>query len=203
VQAEVDVCAYMRDHRPSRFLWCSLTNVAPNVNAAYPVKARVPGRGVGQWKYEEVRAWRAERRFLEDHLELYRQIGAGLPPGLSVPMIEEALNDKENQMENSYQALHFEKSENDGQWYWHVKSPNGQIVATGGEGYSSEGAARRGYAAAQRVMVGLAAQDAALQSEAMADQADKELAAKEMVDRASAEPEQPAEETEPGDETEG
>jgi uncharacterized protein YegP (UPF0339 family) len=30
------------------------------------------------------------------------------------------------------------QSESNGQWYWHLKSPNSQTIATGGEGYKNE-----------------------------------------------------------------
>ena len=32
-----------------------------------------------------------------------------------------------------------------GQWYWRVKSINGQVVAVGGEGYTRKADARRGF----------------------------------------------------------
>jgi uncharacterized protein YegP (UPF0339 family) len=74
--------------------------------------------------------------------------------------------------ENSYRALDVFEGEG-GEWFWHVKSGNGQIVATGGEGYSSKAAAYRGYAAAAKVIVGLAARSAELESEAQAELAEK------------------------------
>jgi uncharacterized protein YegP (UPF0339 family) len=36
-------------------------------------------------------------------------------------------------------------SANDGQWYWHIKSHNGQIVAIGGEGYVSKNNCKRAF----------------------------------------------------------
>lgn len=56
---------------------------------------------------------------------------------------------------NEYQALHVFEGE-DGDWYWHVKSGNGKIVAVGGEGYSSEAGAYRGFAAAAQTIVDMA-----------------------------------------------
>jgi uncharacterized protein YegP (UPF0339 family) len=77
----------------------------------------------------------------------------------------------------TYQALDvFEGEGDDEQWYWHVTSGNGKIVATGGEGYSSKAAAYRGYASAAKVIVGLAAATVKTQAENEADRIEKEAA---------------------------
>jgi uncharacterized protein YegP (UPF0339 family) len=36
------------------------------------------------------------------------------------------------------------KSEKSGEFYWRLRHSNGQIIATGGEGYSSKAAAKNG-----------------------------------------------------------
>lgn len=38
------------------------------------------------------------------------------------------------------------------QWFWHIKSRNGKIVADGSEGYTSEAKARQGFKAAARAI---------------------------------------------------
>lgn len=59
-QGLVDVRAYVDPGREGPlWAWCPLERVDPaNTAGAYPFKLRVPGRGVGQWKAEEVRMWR-------------------------------------------------------------------------------------------------------------------------------------------------
>ena len=37
----------------------------------------------------------------------------------------------------------------EGQWYWHLKSANGKIIATGGEGYKRLHGARKAFAVLQ------------------------------------------------------
>ena len=39
---------------------------------------------------------------------------------------------------------------NDAQYRWRLKSANGQIIATGGEGYTTKGGAANGIAAVKR-----------------------------------------------------
>lgn len=56
---------------------------------------------------------------------------------------------------DQYQALEVFEGE-DKQHYWHVKAGNGDVVATGGQGYSTRAGAYRGFAAATRVIVDLA-----------------------------------------------
>lgn len=40
--------------------WCKFKRTAPGTASIYPVKAEVPDRGEGQWKYEEVAGWHYE-----------------------------------------------------------------------------------------------------------------------------------------------
>ena len=44
--------------------------------------------------------------------------------------------------------MHFEKfrSKKNNQWYWRLRAGNGQIIATGGEGYASERSCDNGIA---------------------------------------------------------
>lgn len=72
--------------------WCEFTRVAPGMASVYPVKAKVPGRGEGQWKFEEVKRWRVERHILETRYELHRDIGAELPPGIDADWLARALD---------------------------------------------------------------------------------------------------------------
>lgn len=92
--------------------------------------------------------------------------------------------------ENTYQALEiFEGDGDDEQWYWHVKSGNGNIVATGGEGYASKAGAYRGYAAASKVIVGLAGQHLAAQAEAEAKNLEQEAEAEAETTKGAGEAE--------------
>jgi uncharacterized protein YegP (UPF0339 family) len=43
----------------------------------------------------------------------------------------------------------FDKSVNDGMWYWRTRAANGEIVAVGGEGYHNYADAVHGYNVAQ------------------------------------------------------
>lgn len=60
----------------------------------------------------------------------------------------------------------------DGQHYWRLKAPNGQVIATGAEGYSSKGATFRAVGSVQSAVVGIAAQAALDQSELAAKEAE-------------------------------
>ena len=85
-----DCSPYLGGDRDVR--WCELVRVAPGDAAVYPVKLQVPGRGEGQFKYEEVEEWRYERVVLEGLVELDRRkslwavledrTGSAIPPGI-------------------------------------------------------------------------------------------------------------------------
>lgn len=72
--------------------WMSLLRVAPGTAAVYPVKLQVPGRGEGQFKFEEVEEWRIEADVLDMLVELDRhhdirpeladRRGSALGPGI-------------------------------------------------------------------------------------------------------------------------
>ncbi len=72
--------------------WCSFERVAAAGSlSVFPVKAQVPGRGIGQWKFSEVQGWRYEASTLAALSELHRSIGADLPPGIDAEWLERAL----------------------------------------------------------------------------------------------------------------
>lgn len=77
--------------------------------------------------------------------------------------------------EDEYQALEVYEGE-DKQHYWRLKAENGDIVAVGGEGYSSKANAFRGFAAASRIIVGMAGQKLQAQAEQEAKALDDEAA---------------------------
>lgn len=57
----------------------------------------------------------------------------------------------------------------DEQHYWRLRSPkNGKIIAVGGEGYSSKGAAEHGFASTRALILSGAAADAEKQAETLA-----------------------------------
>lgn len=87
----VDVAAYTQA-RGEDVRWCKFERVAPGTASVYPVKARVPGRGQGQWKFSEVRVWRVERNVIAGLYELHRDIGADLPPGIDADWLKRALD---------------------------------------------------------------------------------------------------------------
>ena len=45
------------------------------------------------------------------------------------------------------------QSDEDGKHYWRLKADNGQIIATGGEGYETKGGAIRAIGTVQRVVL--------------------------------------------------
>lgn len=72
--------------------WCHFERVAAGDASVYPVKASVPDRGQGQWKFSEVRQWRAERAVLEGLYELHRDTGTDLPPGIDADWLRRAID---------------------------------------------------------------------------------------------------------------
>lgn len=72
--------------------WMSLVRVSPGSASVFPVKLAVPGRGEGQFKYDEVVEWRYERVVLEALVELDQnkalwavfadRTGSAIPPGI-------------------------------------------------------------------------------------------------------------------------
>jgi hypothetical protein len=84
-----------RDHD---IRWCEFSRIAPGSAAVFPVKLMVPGRGEGQFKFEEVLKWRYERSILEALYELERaKDGTGftarsaLPPGVDADWLAREL----------------------------------------------------------------------------------------------------------------
>jgi hypothetical protein len=91
IEVLVDVAPYI--HGGSEDIrWCKFTRVAPGSASVYPVKAEVPGRGQGQWKFSEVRRWRAERSVFIGLLEAHHHGGGELPHGLAVSWLERAID---------------------------------------------------------------------------------------------------------------
>lgn len=62
----------------------------------------------------------------------------------------------------------------DGQHYWRLRAGNGQIVAVGGEGYSTERGARRGFARTRAIIFEIVSDAYAQEADELdaADQAD-------------------------------
>lgn len=83
LEAFVDCGPYLGGDHDVR--WCKFLRLAPGSAAVFPVKVQVPNRGEGQYKFEEVEAWRYERSVLE---ALFHHHIDGeptpLPPGIDV-----------------------------------------------------------------------------------------------------------------------
>lgn len=84
VEALVDVSDYVDHGGEADWRWCQLDRVLFRESAGvYPVKVRIPGRGQGQYRHEEVRAYRIDLDVLlsasETHAERGDAIGA-FPP---------------------------------------------------------------------------------------------------------------------------
>jgi hypothetical protein len=96
--ALVDCAAYTRHGGDPDVRWCRFERLSIGDAAVYPVKVRVPGRGIGQFKFEEVRRWRYERSVLEALEELARAHRATgfngttpIPPGIDPDWLAAAL----------------------------------------------------------------------------------------------------------------
>ena len=76
VQMLVDVSPYTH-HGSEDLRWIPLDGVAPGTAAVYPLKGRVPGLGRGQFKLEEVKAFRAAAWFLDIDRDLPADLRGG------------------------------------------------------------------------------------------------------------------------------
>ena len=65
------------------------------------------------------------------------------------------------------------KSDEDGQHYWRLKSSNGQVIATGGEGYTSHAGAARAVGSIKGTVLTIAAEEAEAKAEEQAKIADE------------------------------
>ena len=103
LEALVDCEAYTRhgtglaDDR-----WCELAYVSPGSASVYPVKVEIPERGIGQFKFDEVKGWRYLRAVLEALEEVDRAHGrapevlrevqpTAIPPGIDPVWLRGAL----------------------------------------------------------------------------------------------------------------
>lgn len=92
LQGFADCEPYIRHAGGRDMRWCDFSRVASGTAAVYPVKLLVPGRGEGQFKYEEVERWRYLYHVLDALVELDRhkglwavledRTGSAIPPGI-------------------------------------------------------------------------------------------------------------------------
>lgn len=90
---------YLRHGGDPDVRWCRFSRLALGDAAVYPVKLHVPGRGEGQFKFEEVERWRYERSVLEALHELARTHSltgfdtsmSAIPPGIDPDWLAAAL----------------------------------------------------------------------------------------------------------------